>query len=363
MKIGVVGTIWLNTPPKGYGGTEEVVYNLVNGLVEEGHEVTLFAPATAKTKAKLIPTVPKPLRDAKIDWTDSVSTLMHMTTAFDHAREFDVLHVQLNRAQDYISLPLATHCQTPVLFTLHFKLPLRDKKRLTRKLVLEKYRSLPFVSISNSQRQGMDLNYIATVYNGLQLKQYPFFAHAGKYLVWIGRVHPDKGTKDAILAAKRAKQKLVVVGALDRGEPAIRDYYDNEIKPLLDGKEIVWAGEVSAGEKADILGKAAAFLNPIHWEEPFGLVMTESQAVGTPVISYRRGSAPELIVEGKTGFLVDSLEEMVEAISQVDKLTRTACRQNVIDHFTVPCMVDGYLDAYRTAINDWDAIRATFQYN
>lgn len=353
MKIGVIGTIWLNTPPEEYGGTEEVVYNLVNGLVEKGHDVTLFAPATARTKAKLIPTVPRPLREDGKEWTEYVSTLLHLVQAFDHQGEFDILHVQLNRDQDYAALPLATFSKTPVVFTIHFQLPVYDKSHENRKLLLEKYKALPFIAISDSQRRGIDLNYIATVYNAVAIEKFPFEKKAGKYVVWIGRVTPEKGTKDAILAAKKANERLMVMGVVDLAVPEMVNYYDKEIKPLIDNKQIIWVGEVPEKQKLHILSQAKVFLNPIHWEEPFGLVMAEAQAVGTPVISYNKGSAPELIKDGKTGFLVNTFNEMVNKIAAVDTLDRSLCRQNVLEHFTVPAMVRGYLAAYEKAMKYW----------
>lgn len=351
MKIGVIGTIWLDTPPKGYGGTEEVVYNLVNGLVDQGHDVTLFGPKTAQVKAKVFPTVDKPLREQNIDWTNIAYTLFHITEAFDKAARFDVLHIHVNKSQDYIALPLAKLSKTPCLFTLHFKLPEETQGRYR---LLKKYKSLPFTSISNSQQKPMDLNYIATVYNALRLESFQYREKPEDYFVWLGKVNPLKGTKEAILAAKKAGVKLLVLGAVDRGMENMLNYYEKEIKPLIDGKQIIWKGEVNIQEKAEILGNAKAFLNPILWEEPFGLVMAEAQATGTPVISFNRGAAPEVIVDGETGFLVETLDQMVAKMSEVTKLSRRACRENIEKRFTINSMIEAYLKAYKITISHWD---------
>lgn len=353
MKVGVVGTIWLNTPPKGYGGTEEVIYNLVNGLVDQGHDVTLFGPKTARVSSKVFPTVDLPLREQNVEWTNFPYTLYHMTEAFDHASDFDILHVHLNKSQDFVALPLSLKSKTPVLFTLHFMLPTQDSNK-DRYKVLCKYARLPFTSISNSQRDGIPLNFVKTVYNCLDINNFPFRDKANGYFVWLGKVNPVKGTKEAIIAAEKAGVKLYVMGAIDHGVQSMLRYYEKEIKPLIDGKSIVWIGEVDYVEKAKILGGAKAFINPILWEEPFGLVMAESQAVGTPVVSFNKGAAPEVIVNGKTGFLVDTLDEMVSKMKQIDSLERIDCRRNVEEKFTIEKMIQGYIDSYKITIENWE---------
>ncbi len=357
MRIGVVGPIWLNIPPRGYGGTEDVVYNLVNNLSQRGHSVTLFGPKTSRVKAKLHPTVDFALRDKNIDWSNISYSLIHITEAFDRADQFDILHVHLNKAQDNIALPLALNSKTPVLFTLHFMLPNNSgPERKDRYAVLKKYSSLPFVSISNAQRKPIKLNYIATVYNGIDLKLFPFSNRKGTYLVWLGKVSPVKGTKDAILAAKKAGIKIYIMGTVDKGVPELLSYYENQVKPLIDDK-VIWLGEVSHAEKTSILSGAIAFLNPIHWEEPFGLVMVESLAVGTPVISYARGSAPELIKDGSTGFLVKNMGQMVKKIREAQYLDRGASRRSIEEKFTIEKMVDGYEEAYKHTIGNWKKFR------
>lgn len=357
MKIGVIGTIWLNTPPKKYGGTEEAVYNLVNGLTKQGHDVTLFGPKTAKVNANIFPTVDKPLREANISWTEIPYNLWHVTAAFDQAKQFDILHMHLNKSQDYVALPLAMYSSTPVLFTFHFLLP-NEQDHADHYQLLSKYKALPFTSISNSQRGNLPLNFIATVYHALDLDVYKFQPKPDDYLVWIGKINPLKGTKEAILAAKKAQKKLLVLGAVEKGEPELLAYYQQEIKPLIDNKQIIWVGEADISQKVKILGKAKAFLNPIVWKEPFGLVMIESQATGTPVISFAHGAAPELIVDKKTGFLVDTLEQMIEKIDQIDSIDRSFCRKHIEKHFSIGAMIQGYEKAYTHTIEHWESYRA-----
>lgn len=351
MRIGIVGTIWLNIPPSGYGGTEEVLYNLTNGLVDKGHKVSLFGPATARVKGLVIPTIDKPLREQGVEWTNFPYILNHITTAFDHASEFDILHIHLNKSQDYCALPLAVYSKTPVLFTLHFKVPTATFRK-DRFLVLHKYRALPFTSISDSQRE-KEMNFIATVYNALDLNNFPFQDNPQDYFVWIGKVNPVKGTKEAIEVAKKAGIRLYVVGVIEEGVPEYLKYYEDEVRPLIDGKQIIWVGELNTYEKAKIVGNARAFLNPILWDEPFGLVMAEAQAVGTPVISFKRGAALELVLDGKTGYLVEDIDQMVDKIKQIDKIDRKECRKNIEDKFTITKMVDGYEEAYEITIANW----------
>lgn len=356
MKAGIIGTIWLNTPPEGYGGTEEVVANLVNGLSNKGHQVVLFGPATAKVHAKISPTVTVPLRDKQVDWTNIAYTLYHMTQALDRSDEFDILHVHLNKGQDYVALPLAFHSKKPVIFTLHFLVPSPRYKR-GRYQILKKYGALPFTSISDSQRSTLPVNFVKTVYNGLDVTAYPFSNKPQDYFAWLGKIKKEKGTKDAILAAKKAGVQLYVMGVVERGVAENLAYYEKEIKPLIDNKQIIFKENVNQEEKARILGGAKALLNPIAWEEPFGLVMTEAMACGTPVISYARGAAPELIKNEKTGFLVRNIHEMITKIQQVDTIQRATCRKRVEDYFSNQQMILGYEDAYQTVIHNWDTYR------
>lgn len=358
MKIGIVGTIWLSVPPKRYGGTEEILYNLTNGLVDKGHDVTYFGALDSKVRAKIVGTVNHPLIESGLGWENVEYPILHLTQAFDRASEFDILHVHLNKIQDYIALPLALSCKTPVVFTFHFKMPSATEFPGKHELLM-KYRHLPYISISNSQRADIPLNFIATVYNGIQVNNYPYSNTPEDYFAWIGKVVPIKGPKEAIEVAKKAGVTLKFMGAIESHIPDKKKYYEEEIKPLIDNKQIIEIGEVGIKEKTHILGKARGFINALQWEEPFGLVMAEAEALGTPVIALRRGAAPEVVSDGKTGFIVDTLDEMVEKVKDIDMIKRQDCRDYVENHFTVNKMVEGYEKAYQTVITNWQSFIAT----
>lgn len=353
MKIGIIGTVWLNIPPIGYGGTEQVIYNIVTTLVKEGHDVTLFAPQTAQVPAKVISTLDRPLRDLNISWENVMYPLSHLTQVYEWREKFDILHMHVNKNQDYISFPFSLYRNIPTLFTLHFRVPDAEYKS-DRYMLLHKYRALPFSSISLSQQTPDKLNYVANVYNSLPISDYPFNPHPEDYFVWLGKMIPIKGPKEAILAAKKAGVKLIVMGAIESGVTQAVSYFEEEILPLIDEKQIILKENVSLPEKARILGGAKAMLNPILWEEPFGLVMIEAQATGTPVIAFNRGAAPEVIQNGKTGFLVNTVNEMVEKMKAVDTIDRSACRKWVEEKFTNENMAHGYLKAYENVVQNWN---------
>lgn len=360
MKIGVVGPIWLNIPARAYGGTEEVVYNLVNGLVDKGHDVTLFGPGTAKTKAKLVPTFEKPLLESEIGWNDYAAINYHMhhyLEAFKQAEKFDVLHIHLNKNHDYESLPMAVQSRTPVIFTLHFPAP-TPTYRPEKYMILSQFKHLPFTSISNAARSGNKWNFIRTIYNSIRLEQFTYSETADDYFAWLGKALPIKGLKEAILAAQKAKVKLKIMAAIDTNNPTSITYFKNEVKPLIDGKMIEYLGEANMEKKVKVLRRAKAMLNPILWPEPFGLVMAESQAVGTPVISFDKGAASELIKDGKTGYLVDTIDEMVAKMKIIDEIDRKACRKHVEDMFGIAQMIDGYEKAYEKTIQNWETYRS-----
>jgi glycosyltransferase involved in cell wall biosynthesis len=195
------------------------------------------------------------------------------------------------------------------------------------------------------------------VYNSVNLTDYPFIQHPKNYLVWLGKVNPNKGTKEAILAAKEAGMPIHVMGKVDPGAPQMMSYYEQEIKPLLSLPHIFWHNGVSVKEKASILGNAHAMLNPIQWEEPFGLVMVEAQATGTPVIAFNRGAAPEVIQDGKTGFVVDTFADLVAKIKEVGTIKRSTCHEFVNTHFSISTMISGYERAYTQTISNWTKLQ------
>lgn len=356
MKIGVVGPIWLDIPPKKYGGTEEVVTNLVNGLVEKGHDVTLFAAANSQTKAKLVPTIDMPLISKGIKFDDYSAInyhINHFLQAFSSSTDFDILHVHLNRNYDYASFPFALSSKIPILFTLHYPAPTQTY-RPEKYLVLSQFSQFPLTSISNTARSGNDWNFIKTVYNGLTLDEFPFIKIPDNYFAWIGKALPIKGLKEAIQVAKKANVTLKIMAAIDKASPVSVDYFENEVKPLIDGTQIQFLGEADHAMKVEVIGKAKAFLNPLQWPEPFGLVMAESQAVGTPVIALNKGAVNEIIKDKKTGFIVETMDEMVEKIALIDSIHREDCRAYVEKHFSMQSMVTNYVDAYQTVIQNWE---------
>lgn len=351
MKIAQVAPLWENIPPPLYGGTERIVYNLTEGLIAQGHEVTLFAAGTSKTKAKLMSVYPRPLFRDHIPWTNIMYPLLNITEAFDREKECDIIHVHLNKSSDYLALPLAVPIKHKVVFTLHFPYP-AGQKRTDRHEVFQKYKDLRYVSISNSQRRGGEnMNWIRTVYNGIDLSPFRFNEKPKDYLLWLGKFNPDKGTREAIQAAKKSGRKIKIAGAIDRLEGADFDYWDKEIKPLIDDIQVQFVGEVNDIKKNELYGNAYAFLNPIQWNEPFGLVMVEAMATGTPVISFKNGAAPELIKDGETGYLVDTVDEMVESIGKIDRIDRKICRLHVEKHFTKEIMTENYEKIYKKILS------------
>lgn len=345
MKILQIGPLWENIPPPKYGGTERIVHYLTEGLVKNGHDVTLYACGTTKTKAKLVSVYPRPLFRDGVPWWNVMYPLLNITDAFDHQEEYDIIHMHLNQGSDFMALPLCQPFKQKVVFTLHFPYEFNKTWRGNTE-VFKKYHDLNYISISNSQRQGSEhMNWIETVYNGVDTDLYTFNPTPHDYFLWLGKFNPDKGTREAILAAHKAGVKLIVAGAVDKLEGADYQYY-LECKQFIDGNNIKLIGEVSDKEKNELYGNAVGFLNPIQWNEPFGLVMTEAMATGTPVISFRNGAAPEIIEDGKSGFLVSSVDEMVNRIHEIHTINRKTCRERVENKFTVEKMVEGYEKTY-----------------
>jgi len=352
MKIAQVAPIWERVPPKKYGGSERVVYNLTEGLVKRGHQVTLFASGDSQTSAKLVATVPKSLREMGVPWENALYPLYHLAEAFEKADEFDILHTHLNTRQDYPILPFSRFIKTPVVSTTHMEYP-TTPDRVDRLQLLKKYKNHPLVSISNAQRKIKGLNYVATVYNGIEINEFEFNEKPKNYLMWLGRFSPSKGAKEAIELAKKTDQKLILAGKIDIYNKEYMEYYKKEIKPNLGQKQIIYLGEVGQKQKANLLKNAYALINLIQWDEPFGLVPVEAMACGTPVIATNRGSMPELIKDGETGFLVKTMDQAISALKRINQISRRACREHVEKNFTVEKMVEGYERVYEKVIKDW----------
>ena len=336
MRIAQVAPLYESVPPKLYGGTERVVSYLTEELVRQGHDVTLFASGDSKTSARLIAACPNALRlDANCkDPLVHHANLLDMV--FESAANFDVIHFHV----DYLHLPLSTRQKIPHVTTLHGRLDLPDLVPLYRR-----FHDVPVVSISNAQRAPIPwANWQATVYHGLPEDLLAYNERPGDYLAFLGRISPEKGLDEAIEIARRSKQKLRIAAKVD---PVDQSYFQEVIEPLLKNPYCEYIGEIGEAEKADFLGNARALLFPINWPEPFGLVLIEAMACGTPVIAYPRGSVPEVIEDGLTGLLVDDVDGAVRAVSRVDRLSRSGCRKTFERRFTAYRMTRDYLQVYK----------------
>ncbi|NDJ18695.1 glycosyltransferase family 4 protein [Myxacorys almedinensis] len=342
MRIAQIAPLWESVPPPAYGGIELVVSLLTDELVRRGHDVTLFASGDSHTLALLESVHPHALRLDPSVKEHPVYEMLQLGRAYDRAQEFDVIHSHIGCAV----LPLAKLVKTPTIHTLHGVFTPDNEKLFTHA------RQQPYVSISDTQREPrLNLNYVSTVYNGIDLESHKFYAQPADppYLAFLGRISPEKGTHLAIEIAKRSGWHLKIAGKVDRVDV---DYFEESIRPQIDGVQIEYLGEANHAQKNELMGNAIATLFPITWREPFGLVMVESMAAGTPVIAMRRGAAPELIDHGKTGFLCDRVEDCVAALEQISTLDRAACRSHVNRRFSVKQMVDGYEAVYQQFLSD-----------
>ncbi|MGH8908641.1 MAG: glycosyltransferase family 4 protein [Egibacteraceae bacterium] len=337
MRIGVLGPIAWRIPPRAYGGWEQVAGNLADGLVARGHDVTLFATADSLTTARLSSVVDRPLsEDPGLGRHAREHEAMHVASALARAAEFDVLH---NHAGCFpvCAAPLVA---TPVLTTLHGSAAEEGSR-----LIYRRHRDLPYVSITDAERRLCpELSYVATVHNGIAVDRFPFCDRAGGYLLCIGRMSPDKGIHLAIPAAARAGMLLVLAGIVPEENAA---YFDARIRPHLADGAVEFIGPVTHAEKGPLMAGAAASLHLVTYEEAFGLTITESLACGTPVIATRRGSIPELLRHGATGFIVDDVEEVAGLVARLGEIDRRACRIEAETRFDVARMVAGYERCYR----------------
>lgn len=337
MKIAQVAPLYESVPPKLYGGTERVVSYLTEELVRLGHEVTLFASADSTTSAVLRPGCERSLRLQGRDVVDPAAHHVRMIEMVaQDASDFDVIHCHL----DYLHLPVIRRLNTPALTTLHGRLDIPELHPLFRE-----FAEMPLVSISNAQRQPMAwANWMATIYHGLPELHYTPQLQPGSYLAFLGRISPEKRLDRAIEIAIRAGVPLKIAAKVDRPD---REYFDAKIRGLLDHPLIEYIGEIGEDQKCAFLGNALALLFPIDWPEPFGLVMIEAMACGTPVVAWKMGSVPEILDEGVTGFLVNSIEQSVAAIEKAAALDRRMCRRVFEQRFSARRMALNYIRAYR----------------
>jgi len=335
MKIAQIAPLTEAVPPKLYGGTERVVAYLTDALVELGHEVTLFASGDSLTKARLFPIWPRALRldpDVKDPF---VPLFMQLEIVARRAREFDVVHAHL----DYFGYPLLRRLGTPSITTLHGRLDLPELPAL-----YGLYGDVPVVSISNSQRVPLpQANYVATVLHGLPRDLLARGGGGGNYLAFLGRISPEKAPDAAIRIAARAGMKLKIAAKIDRVD---EQYFKATVEPLLSHGDVEFIGEIREDQKQEFLGNAAGLLFPIAWREPFGLVMIEAMACGTPVVAFQNGSVPEVLEHGVTGFIVHSEDEAALAVKRIGSLDRRRIRGEFERRFTAQRMAQNYLKLY-----------------
>jgi glycosyltransferase involved in cell wall biosynthesis len=342
VRIAQVAPLNERVPPPLYGGTERIVSYLTEELVQLGHDVTLFASGDSETSAHLVAACPRAL------WRDPAvrETLPHhvrlMELVFSHADEFDVIHFH----SDYVHFPLVRRHHCASITTLHGMVHPHDLRPL-----LEEYRDVPLVSISDDQRRPIpDANWRGTVYHGLPRQSFRFHHETGTYLVYLGRMSPEKRVDRAIEIARRSGMPLKIAAKI---YPEEQKYFDDVLAPLIEtaAPGVEFIGEIGDRDKNDLLGGAAAMLFPIEWPEPFGLVMIEALACGTPVIGWRRGSVPELVEDGVTGYIVESVEEAVNAVSHVHRLSRETCRRSFEERFDARRMAVDYVRVYEGVIS------------
>lgn len=339
MKIAMLAPIAWRTPPRHYGPWESVVSLLTEGLVASGLDVTLFATGDSETAGTLSAVCPRGYEeDPSID--AGVWSCLHISSLFERAAEFDLIHNHF----DFRPLSYSRLVATPVLTTIHGFSSARILP------IYERYDSLvSYVSISDSDRSDK-LTYIKTIHHGIDLSRFAYNEMPGDYLLFFGRIHPDKGTAAAIEIAARAKRPLVIAGIIQD-----ENYFREQIAPHIDDKQVRYIGSVGPDERNRVLGNALALLHPIHFDEPFGLSVVESMACGTPVIAYNRGSMAELLVDGVTGFLIPaSIEAAVASVERLPSLERHQCRLHVEKHFRVGRMVDQYIDVYSQMLSGRD---------
>jgi glycosyltransferase involved in cell wall biosynthesis len=350
MRIAQIAPPFESVPPAYYGGTERVVATLTEELVRRGHEVTLFASGDSRTSARLVPTVEEalwhrqpPLAGFAPYWSRTLSRV------WERIGEFDVVHSHI----DHFGYSMARARIRPMITTLHGRLDLPEQRPL-----YQPFRDVPLVSISHAQRRPLpDANWLATVYHGIELAELTFNPRMGGYLAFLGRISPEKGLDTAIRVAGRAGMPLKIAARMplphveDPNARADWEYWGHAVQPLLQGPHVELLGQVAGQAKDELLRNAAALLFPIRWPEPFGLVMVEALACGTPVLALRHGSVSEIIEDGVTGFVRETEDELVEAVGRLGELDRSRCRAEAERRFSPATMADAYERVYERLVD------------
>jgi len=334
MRIAQLAPLWIPVPPYTYGGTELVISWLCDELVRRGHEVTLFATEDSKTQAKLIPIWKNSLWQAKLKTPHAVFSLLY-EKLISLQDQFDIIHDHC----EFYTTPYSKFLKPKIVTTLHH--PLTEETIILYK----KFPDINFVAVSKNQRKsGPGINIVKTIYHGLPIEKYEFNPEPKNYLLWLSKIIPEKGIAKAIDIAKLSGENLIISGNIP---PEYGDYFDFRIKPLIDGKKIQFVGASNFSKKVELLKNAKAFLFPVRRPEPFGLVVIEAMACGVPVIAFKGGSLPELIEDGKTGFLVNNIEEARQALKKLNRISREYCREYVKKNFNLKRMVNRYEKLYK----------------
>jgi len=339
MRIAQIAPLWIPVPPITYGGTELIISWLSDELVRRGHEVTLFATGDSKVSARLVPVWPRSLWRAHLTSPHTVFSLMY-EKLLEMQDEFDIIHDHC----EWYTAPFSKFLKPPILTTLHH--PLNEETIILYK----KFPNIYYVAISKNQKKsGPGINITKTIYHGLPTEKYHFNSNPQDYLLWLSKIIPQKGLTDAIEVAKKRGEKLIISGIIPKEQ---QDYFEYRLKPLIDGKQIQFVGASNFEKKIELFKNAKAFLYPVRRPEPFGLVVIEAMTCGTPVIAYREGSMPELIKDGKTGFLVNNQEEMIKALNKVNQIKRNDCHHHIRRKFNLQKMVNKYEALYNKILKN-----------
>lgn len=336
MKIAILAPVAWRTPPQHYGPWEQVASNVAEGLVAKGYDVSLFATGDSLTKGQLYSVCCQGYEEDRSQ-DAKVLECMHISHLMERAPEFDIIHNHF----DFLPLTYSRLISTPIVTTIH---GFSSEKIVP---VYKRFNDIGhYVSISNADRH-RDLQYAATVYNGLNTAEFDFIARPDDdYLLYLGRIHPHKGTHDAVRIAQQSGQRIIIAGIVqDEG------YFKEKVEPLLDGEAVSYIGSAGPELRNKLLGNAKALLHPIHFNEPFGLSVAEAMMCGTPVIAYKRGAMAELIIDGQTGFLVNSESEAVTRVQELGHIRRRNCREHAISKFSMETMVENYIAVYEQVLN------------